>query len=914
MSPTKNNSIRYALYAFLIALLFPALAITVDIYRLDLTISLDSIVKIHQLFPTHYIVDSAPFILGVFAFFLGKQKGNNDEKYQVLHDTISSETKKTGLAIDKSSSYQDLIAINSNYIKELTVQLNEKEKEISEQLAFRNSLLEGTEYAIISTDPEGIIKTFNTKAEKILGYTSREVIGKTSPAIFHDLNEVAARAKVLSKELNTVIEPGFEAFVTKSRLGKPDANEWTFINKNGTRFPVELTITTLRNNYKEIIGYMGVVVNLTEKKKREQELLRTQNELKNFFDLSLDYMCIANVDGTFRKVSRRFSEELGYQANELINKPFADFIHPDDLEATFAVVAQLSEGKALVDFENRYKKKDGTYITLKWSAAPDVKTGQLYAAAKDVTKQKKQQEIILSENRKMKDIRYALDQLAIVATTDNKGNIIDANEKLTQISGYTTTELIGQNHRILNSGVHPQEFFKAMWKDIGNGKIWRSEICNKAKNGELYWVDTIIVPIFGAQNKPHQYIAIRFDVTDRKKSEEIQAKNLELIKQKEIAENSARIKGEFLANMSHEIRTPMNGVIGIVDLLEKESNLSLRQEEYIKIIKSSSLSLMTILNDILDMSKLEAGRVTLQNEPTSIRSVINQIKDLYEAKSIEKGIKIVSEYSNDIPPTILADETRIKQVLSNYVSNAVKFTEQGEITIKTEIVSKNDVNYILKFSVTDSGRGITKEEQKILFKSFNQLDSSSKKKFEGTGLGLSISKDIVLLFGGQVGVESELGRGSTFWFTIKTTSATHNIEDEDRNNKKVIENKVFTVNVLVVDDKKVNIIVAKTMLTSLGCSVTTASSGKEAIEAFNKNEFDLVFMDIQMPIMDGVETAKIIKQQHRSSVPIIALTANAMEGDREKYLSLGLDDYIAKPLELKKLTEILSKYNKKSKK
>ena len=856
-------------------------------------------------------------------FHIFNNKGEIHGALMYIKQLLAQRTEQTAAALkdakekndeaiainEELQSSQEELMLNLNYVQQINNQLADKEKTIAEQSAYQQALLEGTEYTVISTYPNGIIKTFNAAAEKLLGYSAEEMIDKSSPAIFHDLQEVVARAAVLSSELQQDIQPGFDAFVAKSRLGAADSNEWTYIHRDGTRFPVLLSITTLRNEQQEIIGYLGTAMDLSAQKKQEAALRDSEEELQKFFDLALDFMCIANVNGTFEKMNSMFSKALGYAPNELQGQAFAQYIHPDDLEATFKVVESLSTGALLVNFINRYRCKNGAYITLLWSAAPDISTGKLYATARDVTEQKENERILLQNNQELSTLRYALDQLAIVATTDVKGNITTVNDKFSEISKYSKEELLGKNHRILNSGHHPKEFFIELWKTISSGEIWRNEVCNRDKFGKLYWVDTIIVPILSEDKKPEQYIAIRHDITARKKSEKLMFINLELQKEKDVAENSARVKSEFLANMSHEIRTPMNGFIGMIDLLEHNTHPTPLQMEYLETIKSSSKSLLTIINDILDLSKLEAGKSTLLLAPLNTQSTIHQIKELFKAKALEKKLNIQSECGEGLPDFILSDATRLTQVLSNFVSNAIKFTEKGSVTIKTEVIATYKSKIKIKFSVIDTGIGMKENELQSLFQAFNQLDSSSLKKYEGTGLGLAISKQIVELFNGEVGVESEFGKGSTFWFTIETESTENPLNNNNNNNNAALQK--MHLKVLLVDDKSVNIIVARTMLMSLGCNVKTAKNGFEAVEAFAKEAFDVVLMDIQMPIMDGVQATKEIKSKYPSMTPIIALTANAMEGDREKYLSLGLDDYLSKPLELDTLREKLLEIKRK---
>lgn len=381
-----------------------------------------------------------------------------------------------------------------------------------------------------------------------------------------------------------------------------------------------------------------------------------------------------------------------------------------------------------------------------------------------------------------------------------------------------------------------------------------------------------------------------------------------IIQAKNEAEFAAKFRSDFLSNMSHEIRTPMNGVIGMIDVLERDTDLNILQKEYLETIKNSSKSLLTIINDILDLSKMEAGKMNLLIKPMFPINAINEIINLFQAKIKEKGLEFSFKINGDIPSCIMSDEVRLKQVLSNLISNAIKFTSKGKIGIELTGYHKNDAFFLL-FEVYDSGIGMKKDEIQHLFGAFNQLDSSSTKRYEGTGLGLAISKKIVELLGGDISVQSEFGKGSKFCFSIQSEIC-ETEEGPKPNIRSIPQSTEFDLNVLLVDDKNVNLIVARTMLLKLGCRVTTAKDGYDAVEKYEKQKFDLILMDIQMPKMNGIEATKIIKEKSEKAPPIIALTANTMEGDKEKYISSGLDDYMAKPLTLDALTECLTNWTR----
>ncbi|NQY11085.1 MAG: response regulator [Flavobacteriales bacterium] len=385
--------------------------------------------------------------------------------------------------------------------------------------------------------------------------------------------------------------------------------------------------------------------------------------------------------------------------------------------------------------------------------------------------------------------------------------------------------------------------------------------------------------------------------------------------EKESIENSLRFKDEFLANMSHEIRTPMNGIIGMLDLLEKTTRPTPIQSKYLKTVRSSSEMLLSIINDILDLSKLEASKMKLMEQNINVVHLVKDVADLFKSKAVDKGIKMEISIDTDIPHSIKTDPIRVKQVLSNLVSNAIKFTERGSVAI---IVEKSANGKQLLFGIMDTGIGIMDEDINKLFRSFSQLDASATKQHEGTGLGLSICSNLAQLLGGKISIESTIGKGSTFWLSINLVEADEIVEEVRQEeqlqdlNLDYNSGKSDGYKILLVDDKEVNIVVCEAMLDSLNCTVVTAVDGMDGLEKYKEHDFDLVLMDIQMPKMDGVTSCNEIKKLDPNACPIIALTANAMAGDREKYISEGLDDYLAKPVTIVGLEKMMAIWLKKA--
>ena len=379
-----------------------------------------------------------------------------------------------------------------------------------------------------------------------------------------------------------------------------------------------------------------------------------------------------------------------------------------------------------------------------------------------------------------------------------------------------------------------------------------------------------------------------------KKTKEIESTSQEVIK----------LKDEFLANMSHEIRSPMNGIIGMIDLLKDNDDLNNEQKSYVNTIHSSSHHLLGILNDILDLSKLESGKMTVHSSPMNIVKSTKKLVDLFRSNSEEKGIELKFEYDSTIPEYIISDKVKIIQVITNLINNAVKFTNKGEILVKLTTINISTSLKKLKIEIIDSGIGISATNIEKVFSQFQQMDQSNTKTVKGTGLGLSISKNIVELLGGEIGLESELGKGSNFWFSVNiiTPNVTILKDLEKKKDTPLRLNK----RVLVVDDIEVNLKVVSLMLGKLECEVETAKNGQLAIDKFEEGKFDLILMDIQMPVMNGVEATKIIKKNFKNVPPIMALTANALSGDIDKFLSDGLDYFLAKPITKDALSEKLS--------
>lgn len=490
--------------------------------------------------------------------------------------------------------------------------------------------------------------------------------------------------------------------------------------------------------------------------------------------------------------------------------------------------------------------------------------------------------------RETKQLEVALDENSIVSRTDPKGRITYANEKFCKISGFSRDELIGKAHNIVKHPANPKSFYRELWDTIKAKKVFRGDLKNRAKDGGTYYVDMTIIPLLDEEGEIYEYLSVRHDISE-----------LIFTKNKLAKEQS---KDRFLANMSHELRTPLNAIIGFMSLASKKE-VDDEVKKYLDISLENSKQLLYLLNEILDIAKIKSGKFALDYAPFHLQSSLMSLTESFKRSAHEKGISFKEQNDTTLNRTLDGDWHRISQVITNLLSNAIKFTpEHGCVTLGASYKEG-----ILTCFVEDTGIGLSDEAQERIFKEFEQADTSTTRKYGGTGLGLSISAELATMMQGSLSVQSQEGEGSTFTLQIPLTEVDI-VANEGPQEVADSMDAAFAAHLLVVEDNKTNQMLIRLLLEGMGISCDIANDGVEALNMYEDGRYDMVLMDENMPNMGGIETMKRLRERFETMVPIIALTANTMKGDKERFLAAGMDDFIGKPVEHETLFAVLKRF------
>jgi PAS domain S-box-containing protein len=772
---------------------------------------------------------------------------------------------------------------------DLITERKKTEKALQESERKLRSITEQMSEVVFLTDSAGRITYVSEAVKKMFGYSSRrEILGR------HFTEFIAEHETQRALEIygNTLRSESADRVV-----------EIELKRGNGSYFYGEIHI----RNYRDLdhSGVIGLVRDVTErrvgehrKKEYEQKLLESRQFLQSIYDAVNHSIFVVDIrscgDFRFRGINRHHEIHTGFSNEEIAGKTPGELFDPETAQEMVRQFENcVRKGRTVQLQENlTIKGKDTVWETTLNPLRNDA--GYIYriiGTSTNITERK------LAEDE-LKKLSVAVQQSpAVVVITDPAGNIEYINPTFTEHTGYTLDEVKGRNPRILQSGTMQKEVYENLWETILSGKVWYGEFHNRKKNGDLYWEEAVVSAIRNEEGDITNFVAVKEDITEKKKLWS------DLVASKEKAEESDRLKSAFLANISHEIRTPMNGILGFSELLREPHLSGEEQQEYIELIQQSGERMLNLINDLIDISRIEAGETMLQIGQTSVNTLLQEMLAFFRPQAESRGLQL--NCLCDLPDDgciIETDSTKLNQVLTNLIQNALKFTLEGHIDF-----GYRQQGTMLEFYVRDSGVGIPQDMQEKVFGRFSQLDNSLTRNHEGSGLGLCISRAYVEMLGGTIRVEAVDGPGSKFTFTLPYNPP-HSAAIPGEKTKAAAEEPPMPqakMTILVAEDDAVSRMLLEKTLDNENIRVLSARTGREAVEMVGCNpEIDIVLMDIKMPVMNGYDATMLVKQM-RPGLPVIAQTAFSMADDRQKAMDAGCDGFIMKPVKKHELLELI---------
>ena len=802
---------------------------------------------------------------------------------------------------------QDISRRAQKIAEKLVIDLREREETYSEQFINNSAVM-------VIVDPvTGIIVDANIAALIFYGYPMELLLGM-SIAKLHANPGI----DIMRDIVPMVLSGRGGHFSRQHRLA------------NGSVRDVEVVSTPIDTGGRVMLH--SIVFDVTDKKKAESLLHASEEKYRVLIQNSHDIIYTLTLDGIFIFVSPAWTALLRHPVADVVGQSFQRFIHPDDIPLCLAwmkKVIGLKQRQSGVEY--RVRHADGQWRLHTSSIVPLLdETGAVVGfegTARDITERKEAEEKLREKTALLEaEMNSTIDGILVVGP-ENK--LLLRNKRFVEIFSIPPHILVSDEGAVLLNYIaglnkYPEQF-------IARVNYLREHLdetsCEEMECASGMVIERHTAPVLDASGKCYGRIWTFSDITTRKHAEgylmdvnrQLSAAtskaNALFIK----AQDASLAKSRFLANMSHEIRTPINGIVGMAGLL-LDTALADEQRKYAETVRCSAESLLLLINDILDFSKIEAGKLELETLDFDLAVMLDEVVDSLAWRSNEKKLKLSVRLADGMATKLRGDAGRLRQILINLLSNAIKFTLAGKVALSVSQEEETATDLLLRISVRDTGIGIPKDKLGLLFDKFSQVDVSINKKYGGTGLGLAISKQLVGLMGGTVGVESEEGKGSEFWFTARFAKqscipgqAARQPVDRPRPSRELFN--LFAgrkARILVAEDNIINQMVAVGILQKLGLSSDVAAEGKAALHALESVRYDLVFMDVQMPEMDGLEATRIIRDPHSSvlnhAVPVIAMTAYAMEGDREKCINAGMDDYVAKPIMPNVLAQVLEKW------
>lgn len=797
---------------------------------------------------------------------------------------------------------------------------------------FETVINASTHVSIIATDPNGTITLFNSGAERMLGYQASEMVGLQTPQIIHLPSETAARGAEISREIGREIS-GFDVFVEYARQGQHEAREWTYVRKDGSQLTVELVVTPIADTGGNITGFLGVAIDVTERRLAQQASAAEQSRLAAFVDHAPAAIAMLDRELRYIAVSRRWISDYRLEGQRIIGRSHYD-VFPNIPQRWKEIHRRCLAGVADRNDDDVWLPPGGSaHQHLRWEVRPWFVSGDQIGGIMMFTEDLtilRETEAALHESRE----RF---ELAMRGSTDGLWDWkIATNEayyspRFRDLLGYDALEL-PDHPWAWDRFLHPEDAAAvrlAVEQHLADNKpfdiIFRLQ--NKAQ--EWRWFRSRAEAIRDTDGHPIRMTGALSDITSLKLAELKLAQQAQVLAQaRDQAEAANQAKSAFIANMSHEIRTPMTAILGYVDLLSDPYQTEEQRSAHVAVIKQAGEHLLEIINDILDLSKIEAGKMQVEKIAMSPTDTVRDVIAFLQTEARRRGLELTAHFEGSIPKQISSDPFRLRQILVNLIGNALKFTAAGGVKLVVKVVPHpQQSRSVLAFEVHDTGIGLSSEQLAELFRPFSQADASTTRKFGGTGLGLTICRRMAHLLGGQIQVTSQLGRGSTFVATVDmgspdqlemielpdgnlaTTSPTEQNHESDLR---------LRGRILLVEDNIVNQKLVRHLLSRKGAQVDVANHGRDAVDqalrvqqASRQNPqelpYSVILMDMQMPELDGYAATRELRDSgyHR---PIVALTAHAMADDRQKCLDAGCDDHLTKPIDRVRLLEVCARY------